>query len=702
MTIYTISSLLASLVCIFLSMFVLCQKNKNVVHRNFILVTMATGIWCLFPIIAYNDRLSDLFLSRAVYLFAILAPALFLRFILSTIEKWIGKIDKIVLRSTYIICVFFLLFAYSPFFILDIRRLNLSSKIVPGGVFYAFIAFFFVICIYAFCRLYAVMMKTRTRQLYYIFWGFFIALIGGFVHFLPVFNIQEMVPHDLFVIVYTCVIFYAIVRHQLLGIDVIIKRTLVFTGLFAASYAVFACFAYLGSLVFENMLENRWIALFPSVFVIVLILRPLENVLVNVTDKFLFQKKYDYKELLKTFADDVLTVLNIGVLGGLTANKLSEIMKLRCVSVLLRDDDDSDFKLVASVGEPSAKECVLPCCPALIADMEKSGYCMIEPKGDSGDVKLSSDTAETIKTLGGSLVISLRRDKSILGLLVLGAKKSDEDFTRDDIDILLPLAGTIAIAITNARLIAKLSQAQAQAAQREKMAVIGTLSAGINHEICNPLGIIRGQCELFILNKEDGFYENADPAEVIDKAQEIMEKVINETDRASSITKRLSAFSKPSKDEKENDVSVEKELEEVMALLEHDLKLDNVEIQKMIPKNLPNISADRKQMQEIFFNLIRNAAQAIKGRGKILIKASEKGNNVQINIEDTGSGITREQLAQIWDPFFTTKEPGSGTGLGLFIVKQIVERNNGRISVDSEPGKGTSFKLLFNTALSIV
>ncbi|MBU1657337.1 MAG: hypothetical protein KKB12_04150, partial [Candidatus Omnitrophica bacterium] len=166
MTIYTISSLLASLVCIFLSMFVLCQKNKNVVHRNFILVTMATGIWCLFPIIAYNDRLSDLFLSRAVYLFAILAPALFLRFILSTIEKWIGKIDKIVLRSTYIICVFFLLFAYSPFFILDIRRLNLSSKIVPGGVFYAFIAFFFVICIYAFCRLYAVMMKTRTRQLY--------------------------------------------------------------------------------------------------------------------------------------------------------------------------------------------------------------------------------------------------------------------------------------------------------------------------------------------------------------------------------------------------------------------------------------------------------------------------------------------------------------------------------------------------------
>ena len=85
---------------------------------------------------------------------------------------------------------------------------------------------------------------------------------------------------------------------------------------------------------------------------------------------------------------------------------------------------------------------------------------------------------------------------------------------------------------------------RAEAAQREKMAVIGTLSAGINHEICNPLGIARGQCEAFLLNLKDGLYKNKTTEELLQKAQEIMEKVIHETDRATTITKRLSSFAK--------------------------------------------------------------------------------------------------------------------------------------------------------------
>ena len=95
-----------------------------------------------------------------------------------------------------------------------------------------------------------------------------------------------------------------------------------------------------------------------------------------------------------------------------------------------------------------------------------------------------------------------------MGVLSLGKKKSDEDYTQDDLGILLPLARTLAIAISNAKLFDELGKTQAEAAQNEKMAVIGTLSAGINHEICNPLGIARGQCEAFLLNVKDGLYNN--------------------------------------------------------------------------------------------------------------------------------------------------------------------------------------------------
>src|SRR3989344_9541262 len=104
----------------------------------------------------------------------------------------------------------------------------------------------------------------------------------------------------------------------------------------------------------------------------------------------------------------------------------------------------------------------------------------------------------------------------------------------------MTLARTLGIAIANAQLFDELSKTQAEAAQREKMAVIGTLAAGINHEICNPLGIVRGQCEMFLLNLRDGIYSSKDRDEICQIATDIMNKVIKETDRATGITKKLS------------------------------------------------------------------------------------------------------------------------------------------------------------------
>ena len=111
--------------------------------------------------------------------------------------------------------------------------------------------------------------------------------------------------------------------------------------------------------------------------------------------------------------------------------------------------------------------------------------------------------------------------------------------------------------------------------------------------------------------------------------------------------------------------------------------------------------ADR-QLQEVLFNLVRNAGQAIAPPGTITIRARLHEGNVRVEIEDTGSGIPPDKLGKIYDPFFTTKEPGKGTGLGLFIVRQIVERNKGRISVESAVGKGTTFFLDFPAAKPIV
>jgi len=179
------------------------------------------------------------------------------------------------------------------------------------------------------------------------------------------------------------------------------------------------------------------------------------------------------------------------------------------------------------------------------------------------------------------------------------------------------------------------------------------------------------------------------------KAKTIMEKVIHETDRATVITKRLSSFSKPSKGLLSDEINIKEEIDEVLALVGYEMKLDKIEIQNKIPDDLPHMAGDKKQIQEVFFNLIRNAAQAMQEKGKIVITAYDDSERVYVKIQDTGHGIPEEKLEQIFNPFYTTKEPGKGTGLGLFIVKQVVERNKGRISVDSVVEKGTTFTLSF-------
>ncbi|MBN1353723.1 MAG: GAF domain-containing protein, partial [Candidatus Omnitrophica bacterium] len=323
-------------------------------------------------------------------------------------------------------------------------------------------------------------------------------------------------------------------------------------------------------------------------------------------------------------------------------------------------------------------------------------YLSIKHQGK--DSPLPRRIVDDMNKLKLELAIPLIIHEEMIGILTMGKKKSDEDYTQDDMDILLPLARTLAIAISNARMLVELGKTQAEAAQKEKMAVIGTLSAGINHEICNPLGIARGQCEAFLLNLKDGLYKDKSPQELCEKAQKIMEKVIHETDRATAITKRLSSFAKPSKGIISETVSVKEEMDEVLALVGYELKLDHVDIVKEIDENLPFIAGDKKQLQEVFFNLVRNSAQAIKERGKITIRGRKENGKIIVEIEDTGHGIPEDKIGQIFNPFYTTKEPGKGTGLGLFIVRQVVERNKGHISVKSKVGEGTTFTLEFPVA----
>jgi len=702
---FILALLVTAITTLLLGIFVVFQDKKNKLFLTFSLYSLSISWWCFAQagnVYGPSLELSS-FWARFQHIGVIFIPTFFLHFTILLLDL---KYKRALLNACYVISASIALLSLPTNLVSPYAEKKVEGSINFGdpGVLYPFILLYFALvtiyCLIQIFRFYYQAYGKRKTQLGILFYSSIIGYIGGSANFFLVYDISINLlnPFGTYLVAsYVLITFYAIVKHQLLDIEVIIRRAAIFAGLFAFVYAIYTCFTVLGQRFFEAQLGwNIWTSMIPTIAVIIIGLRPLEEFLTNATEKYLFQKKYDYRQLLKTFTSEVLTVLDLQKLLDKTVEGLHNIIKLESCGVFIFNSSRSTFELRASVGIDSP-DFSLSLHSKLVSYLSTRKEPILKVDEDS-EGKENVVLKDIYKQLKSELFLPVLLNSDLVGIISLGMKKSGEDYNQEDVDVLSSLARTEAIAISNAQLIEELSKTQAEAAQSEKMAVIGTLAAGINHEVSNPLGIARGYCEMFLLNYRDGIYKNVEQDELVQRCTDIFNKVINEVDRATGITKRLSSFAKPADKFAFSEVSILDEFNEVRAILGHELRIDNVQIISHIPESLPKIFVDKKQVQEILFNIIRNAAQAISGKGSITIAARDSNGRVFIDIEDTGSGIPKDKIKEIFNPFFTTKAPGKGTGLGLFIVKQIVERNKGTISVESTEGVGTKFTLSFETA----
>jgi two-component system NtrC family sensor kinase len=229
---------------------------------------------------------------------------------------------------------------------------------------------------------------------------------------------------------------------------------------------------------------------------------------------------------------------------------------------------------------------------------------------------------------------------------------------------------------------------RAQLEHAAKLATVGELAAGIAHEINNPLAAINEEAGLVKDLMDPSLGEPTPPAELREHLDSIQESVF----RCRDITHKLLGFVRRT-DIELHPVSVNQLLDNVVnGLLGHELELANIEIVKDYAEDLPVITADGNQLQQVFLNILKNAEDAIEGRpGRISISTTRRGQQIMIEITDTGIGMTPDQLSKIFLPFFTTKEVGKGTGLGLSVSYGIIKTLGGRIEVSSTRGKGTTF-----------
>lgn len=226
----------------------------------------------------------------------------------------------------------------------------------------------------------------------------------------------------------------------------------------------------------------------------------------------------------------------------------------------------------------------------------------------------------------------------------------------------------------------------------EKLAAVGQLTSGLAHEIGTPLGVISGRAEYMLrkMAEQDPLREN-------------LQRIIAQIDRITKIVQQLLSFTRP-KPLEVRPMHLVSMLQDTFLLFEHHFAKQGVKASLDCPETLPTVMADPDQIQQVCLNLILNAIQAMPQGGRLTIRVrpaalrhlsedSVQDGYIEIEIADTGAGIPSEQLQKIFDPFYSTKEPGKGTGLGLNISETIVKSHGGRITVKSQVDEGTVFTI---------
>jgi C4-dicarboxylate-specific signal transduction histidine kinase len=296
------------------------------------------------------------------------------------------------------------------------------------------------------------------------------------------------------------------------------------------------------------------------------------------------------------------------------------------------------------------------------------------------------------------IVPSFLKDK-LTGIFILGDKRSGRIYTSEDLDTFSVLASQTALAVENASLYEnmeeqvkektkELVEIQKQLIQAEKLATVGTLAGGVAHEINNPLAAILTNTQMLLVSSKDA--DDRESLQLIEEA----------TKRCRDIVKKLMIYSrKPLGRREVKEIDLKKALGNVISFVGYQLMQDNIRVNMQLEKGSYIIKGSQNEIEQVFTNLILNSRDAIKKinrrGGNIEISMYREGKMITIKVKDDGTGISKEDLPKIFDPFFTTKEVGKGTGLGLSICQSIVESYDGKITVESELNKGSTFTIYF-------
>lgn len=555
----------------------------------------------------------------------------------------------------------------------------------------------------------------QKNKLKYVFIGFGALTLLTSLTSLTVWGVP-IYPAGAFGFIPLLVFAAGVFRYDLLDMGQMIRKGILYATLTALLAAVYILVAVTLQTLFKELrLGDSYLFPLVLVAVIVLLSGPLKNRLQGVLERILTKGRYDYRQTLRHVSQTIATVLDKAKITRLLEETIIDAMQVQNCLLFQVDPVDGRYRAVAQAGHrvAMAQGAMLAADAHLVQYLNRDDRPVLKQQllGAKPDGVIEQVLTQLVR-LGGEVALPMRFKGALKGFLVMGEKHSGEIFTAEDMDLLEPLCHQSAVAIENAhayQALRKLNRtleervaertrdlraaleekerSQEQLIRSESLAAIGLLVAGVAHELNNPLA---SATSLLQSTVED--LRQWDPRRPVE--EDLIDDLAfadKELARAKSIVASLLGLARQTQTYEES-VDINRVVRDTLRVLYNQYKHTPLNIVQALDEHLPLLRGNFANLGQVVLNIIQNAIQAVADPdGKIVLTTEYDSERRQaiFRCQDNGPGIAAAIRHDVFKPFFTTKPVGQGTGLGLYICHQIVQKHSGTIALEAAEPRGT-------------
>jgi len=501
-------------------------------------------------------------------------------------------------------------------------------------------------------------------------------------------------------IVFLFILAQALRHERLLDVYEMVARLLVATAVaFLIALIFYLLLTFIGG--FNTMYLNAVLA----AIVILVLFDPLRERVEEQIQRVFFRERFDLERSVAEARRRLVHILEVDEMGAIVMSALEQSRRVTAAALYLRDQDGTGFDRLAALGprvpdriEVATARALLDRLdrgPAPLESLEREARERRARGGHHDPDEAVLTAAAVLGSLRSAVVLGVRdEERELIGLLVVADTRVRDAFSPEEVSLLEAIAAQIGVVVENSRLYAQMKE-------RDRLALLGQMAAGLAHEIRNPLGAIKGAAQLLA----DPVPESSlDPS-----SREFLGIILEEVDRLDRVVGSVLDLARPAQGTV-MPTDVNAVVRRTLQVLSTERRGDDLQVEVTLDPALPRVAIDPEQLRQVLMNLFRNAAQAMKGRGKVVVstrvrfgRGTRPGTGqadepfVELNVTDNGPGISQKVLENIFLPFFTTKD--KGTGLGLAISQRIAQGAGGRIEVRSYEGKGSTFAVILPAAV---